>query len=118
MGCCAPVQAVALRALREEEDAQRAKRAAAFRAAPAPAHPPPRAPRRSAQPPTRAHTPNLALRSRSAARTAFDAGVAERQRAQEVRPRGQCLLDKIFRAKDRRQGPWPLAELARAPGCC
>ena len=66
--------------------------APAFRAAPAPRHPPPRAPRPSDRPLTAAHTPNLALETRSAARAVFDAGVAERQRQHAVCKSGSYLL--------------------------
>ena len=80
--CC--WQAVVLRESQNGAREAKRRRDAAFKAAPAPAHPTPRPPWPSRQPPTAAKTPDLTLRSRSIARIAFDAAVAENQRRAEV----------------------------------
>ena len=77
-------QAVLQQEMQSEARSAKRHRDAAFRAAPAPAHRPPRPPRPSRQPLTAAQTPDLALRSRSVARAAFDAAVAEKERRAEV----------------------------------
>ncbi|EIE18680.1 hypothetical protein COCSUDRAFT_45164 [Coccomyxa subellipsoidea C-169] len=76
-------QAVVLRESQNGAREAKRRRDAAFKAAPAPAHPTPRPPRPSRQPPTAAKTPDLTLRTRSIARVAFDAAVAENQRRAE-----------------------------------
>ena len=77
-------QAVLQQELQNEARKAKRNREAAFKAAPAPAHPTPRPPRPSRQPLTAAQTPDLALRSRSVARAAFDAAGAEKERRAEV----------------------------------
>lgn len=79
--CC---QAVAELEARQAAERQRARRRSQFRAAPPPRFPQPPAPTRSERPATRAVTPRLAVKTRSAARAAFDAAAAENRRMEEV----------------------------------
>ncbi|CAL8464329.1 g3864 [Coccomyxa elongata] len=76
-------EAVLQQEMQNEARSAKRHREATFKAAPAPAHPRPRPPRPSRQPLTAAQTPDLALRSRSVARAAFDAAVAEKERRAE-----------------------------------
>ncbi|CAK0783543.1 hypothetical protein CVIRNUC_006742 [Coccomyxa viridis] len=76
-------QAVAELEARQAAERQRARRRSQFRAAPPPRFPQPPAPTRSERPATRAVTPRLAVKTRSAARAAFDAAAAENRRMEE-----------------------------------
>ena len=71
-------------AARQAAERQRARRRSQFRAAPPPRFPQPSAPVKSERPATRAVTPRLAVKTRSAARAAFDAAAAKNRRMEEV----------------------------------
>ena len=69
---------------KQKADRARARRQSQFKAAPPPRFPQPAPTARSERPATRAATPKLAVETRSAARAAFDATVAENKRKEEV----------------------------------
>ena len=83
------MQAVAEQEAKLRAQQARDRRKSRFRAAPPPRFPQPPAPARSERPATRALTPKLAVETRSTARAAFDAMVAENQRKEEVNHRPQ-----------------------------
>ena len=78
------MQALAEQQAKLRAEQARDRRKSSFRAAPPPRFPQPPAPARSERPATRALTPKLAVETRSTARAAFDAMVAENKRKEEA----------------------------------
>ncbi len=78
------MQAVAEQESKLRMEQARDRRKSSFRAAPPPRFPQPPPPARSERPATRALTPKLAVETRSTARAAFDAMVAENKRKEEA----------------------------------
>ncbi|CAL5220532.1 g2566 [Coccomyxa viridis] len=93
-------QAVAEQEAKLRAQQVRDRRKSSFRAAPPPRFPQPPAPARSERPATRALTPKLAVETRSTARAAFDAMVAENKRKEEEKRIAEVAEQAAEQAKE------------------
>ena len=91
------MQAVAEQEARLRAAGAHDRRKSSFRAAPPPRFPRPPPPARSERPATRALTPKLAVETRSTARAAFDAAVADNRRKDEVSQSGHSSTRGVQR---------------------
>ena len=97
-------QAVAEQETKLKAERARDRRKSKFRAAPLPRFAPPPPLDRSERPATRALTPKLAVETRSTARAAFDAMVAENKLKEEVHSFGYSFMQCASATADRLHG--------------